>query len=293
MINKNTKQDRFKALKSKNELEKSPSYINNMICRLSRKLAWLRPFGDYPLIRLGSDRDGGYVLPRSALDIIDGVLSFGIDRNWSFESGLRTFRPEIPLHAYDHTISDRMFYREVRSAWIRFFALRGSWNEVKRTSRVLADFRRTFSGKGRHFRQKMCDRVYGKEEADFALAIRRLEGKKNLLVKVDIEGDEYHILPDLLCHSKNIAFLVIEFHFTGVYRETFHRWALALQKSFHLVHLHANNGGGRARDRLPEFLELTFVRGRPNSKIRINRLPLRNLDQSNLPGRPDYSLVWC
>lgn len=261
-------------------------------CRLERNLAWLRPFRSFPLVRLGSNHDGGYVIPAQTLDYIDGVLSFGIDRNWSFESDLRSIRPRLPLHAYDHTIHERFFYRELRKHWIRFFVFKCSWAELLQAKKTLADFRQAFSGNAVHYRQRITNRPESVSDVDFSLALQRLSGCRNLLVKIDIEGDEFRILPQILAHANFISVLVVEFHETGVLRETFRYWVQRIQKKFYLAHLHANNGGGLFKDNLPEFLEMTFVRGQPPSQRRNLHLPVRGIDYPNVASRPDYAVSW-
>lgn len=260
--------------------------------RLGKNLAWLRPFHHGNMVRLGSDCDGGYVVPQDKISEIDGVLSFGIDQNWTFEAYLRSIRPEITLHAYDHTIHERQFYRDARTAWLRLFGLRGSWRQVQEKAQKLKSFRKTFFGGACHFREKISDRVSGSGQADLSTAFQRMGACRNILMKMDIEGDEYRVLPDLILHARKIAVLVIEFHDTSVYRLTFRSCILALRNHFYLAHLHANNAGGLAKDGLPELLELTFVRGRPRSKQKIQSLPIQGLDQPNLPTRSDFKLRW-
>ena len=186
-------------------INKTATDLAPITCRLAASLAWLRPHQVGALERLGSSHDGGYVLPKGALDQIDGVLSFGIDRNWSLEARIRSERPEIPLHAYDPTVYERLFYREARSAWARLFTLRTPWAQVQQALKRLREFQKTFSAQGVHYRQRIFDRIQGQGDADFHLAVQRLAGCQNLLVKMDIEGDEYRVLPDLLPHARGVA----------------------------------------------------------------------------------------
>ena len=37
------------------------------------------------LVRIGRDNDGGYVLPQRIFNYCDGLLSYGINKDWSFE----------------------------------------------------------------------------------------------------------------------------------------------------------------------------------------------------------------
>ena len=244
------------------------------------------------LKRFGCDHDGGYVLPSDCLERIDGLLSFGVDRNWSFERQVRHRHPEIPLHAYDPSVSDRLFYREKRTALVRLSTLRGSYLKFKEASKILEDFRHTFSAPACHFCERAHDQILGKGDCDMGKAFSRLSGCKNLLVKMDIEGAEYRVLPELIGLASRVAYLTVEFHETGVFRKTFEDIVRKIQKTHFIAHLHGNNGGEVAKDGLPELLEISFVKGRPRAKAKIVALPNDLVDSCNVPGRNDYKISW-
>lgn len=244
------------------------------------------------LKRFGCDHDGGYILPSDCLERIDGLLSFGVDRNWSFERQVRERHPKIPLHAYDPSVSERMFYREKRAALVRLLTLRGSYSKFQESSRILEDFKHTFSASACHFRERAHDQILGKGDCDMGKAFSRLSGCKNLLIKMDIEGAEYRVLPDLISFASRAAYLTVEFHETGVFRKTFEEIVRNIQKTHFIVHLHGNNGGEVAKDGLPELLEISFVRGRPRGKDKVSALPNDLVDSCNVPSRNDYKICW-
>jgi len=45
----------------------------------------LRPINWKNLIRVGKDNDGGYVIPYEIISKTDVLLSYGINKDWSFE----------------------------------------------------------------------------------------------------------------------------------------------------------------------------------------------------------------
>ena len=45
----------------------------------------LRPIESTDLIRMGRPNDGGYVIPEKIFSFCDGLLSYGINKDWSFE----------------------------------------------------------------------------------------------------------------------------------------------------------------------------------------------------------------
>jgi hypothetical protein len=244
------------------------------------------------LKRFGCDHDGGYVLPSDCLERIDGLLSFGVDRNWSFERQVRQRHPKIPLHAYDPSVSERIFYREKRATLVRLLTLRGSYSKFQETSRILEDFKDTFFAPACHFRERAHDQIVGKGDCDMSKAFSPLSGCKNLLVKMDIEGTEYRVLLDLIGFASRIAYLTIEFHETGVFRRTFEDIVRKIQKTHFIAHLHGNNGGEVAKDGLPELLEISFVKGRPRAKAKVAALPNDLVDSCNVLGRNDYKISW-
>ena len=231
-------------------------------------------------------------MPSDCLERIDGLLSFGVDRNWSFERQVRHRHPKIPLHAYDPSVSDRLFYREKRAALVRLSTLRGSYLKFQEASKILEDFRHTFSAPACHFCERAHDQILGKGDCDMGKAFSRLSGCKNLLVKMDIEGAEYRVLPELIGLASRVAYLTVEFHETGVFRKSFEDIVRKIQKTHFIAHLHGNNGGEVAKDGLPELLEISFVRGRPRAKAKIAALPNDLVDSCNVPGRNDYKISW-
>ena len=86
--------------------------------------------------------------------------------------------------------------------------------------------------------------------------LKKISIKKKFFLKIDIEGDEYKILDQIIKNSENLTGLVIEFH--DVSRnikmiETF------IQKlPLILIYVRANNAGEVNQDNDPEIIELTF-----------------------------------
>ena len=109
---------------------------------------------------------------------------------------------------------------------------------------------------------------------------------------MDIEGAEYRVLPDLIGLASRVAYLAVEFHETAVFRETFLDIVRKIQKTHFIAHLHGNNGGGVAKDGLPELLEISFVKGRPPGKDKVSALPNDLVDSCNAPSRNDYKIHW-
>ena len=63
----------------------------------------LRPIETTDLLRMGRPNDGGYVIPEKIFSFCDGLLSYGINKDWS----LKRFFGKKPKYnnCYDHSVS--------------------------------------------------------------------------------------------------------------------------------------------------------------------------------------------
>ena len=137
----------------------------------------------------------------------------------------------------------------------------------------------------------MFNRREKANDATIDAIFARIAGKRHVLVKADIEGAEYRVLPDLLRHVDVIDVLVVEFHDTEPLRLVFEHQVGLLLQHFGLAHVHGNNFRGRAADGLPDVLEMTFVSQRLGLPAdRRDRLPLADLDSPCNPAAAELEL---
>ncbi len=261
-------------------------------CQLPPRLHFLAPSVVADLIRVGNAHDGGYILPSSLVNMIDFLLSFGISDDWSFEKHLKRLNPEITIHAYDHTISGKAFRSSLIHGLLKLpFGMVSRDNYLRRYNRLIS-YNSFFKGKAQHFNERVNREVELSYDVPVEKALRRAISEK-LLVKIDIEGDEYKIIDSLLTSSDNILGMIIEFHSTGAQRSTFLDSVQALQGRFDIVHLHANNFSPIGSDGLPDVLEMTFVkRSGPASHEKRISLPLPEIDSPNNPHKLDYQITF-
>jgi hypothetical protein len=261
--------------------------------RLSGRLSVLNPHLIDDLVRYGNSEDGGYVLPRSILANIEAVLSCGLATDWSLERMLAAGHPERMIHVYDHTVSARSFRRSLKNAFWKFIGGRTSLADLRRRYRTHADYHQFFTGNRVHFRERVFNRQDRVNDATMATAFTRLGTARHVLVKIDIEGDEYRIIPELTRFADRIDILAIEFHNTDPLRPVFEAHLHSLLEHFAIVHLHGNNFAGVAADGLPDAIEITFINRRfPVSDKRRDRLPVAGLDLPNDPNRPELDLIF-
>lgn len=230
-------------------------------------IAALRPeAGARPLIRLGGAGDGGYLVP----DDLDGVVT-------CFSPGVSD-RAEFDLALADRDA--RVFLADASVDGPPVFHPRFHFEK-----RFLGDALQPG-------RIRLADWVAA--NADPA--------DSEMLLQMDIEGDEYRVLldtpPSLL---RRFRILVIEFHDLGslLHGATlrFHRHLFArLLRDFAVVHIHPNNATPVARFggiEIPEVMEFTFHR-RDRHLPSGRRLEFPHpLDSANLASRPDLVLPAC
>ena len=114
---------------------------------------------------------------------------------------------------------------------------------------------------------------------------------KNIFLKIDIEGDEYQILNHVKNNSKNLFFLIIEFHEVHKNLKKIEKFLKRLDLK--LIHIHANNFDGTNRHNIPKVLELSLLNKRfflIKNKLTNNRYPIKYLDYKNFKRRNEIKI---
>jgi len=111
---------------------------------------------DLPMIRIGNtETDGGYVIPRQVLDCVDGVLSFGVGDDWTFDSHFKQLRSDCEIHAYDSTVEFDLFTQE-----------------------QLESYNNTYQGLVKHYKENIGKKFIRSEFTEFSTAFERLNKTK-------------------------------------------------------------------------------------------------------------------
>lgn len=258
---------------------------------LPRSLAALRPIVVDDLARYGHRGDGGYVLPASALRDIDAVLSFGVSTDWTFEEDLAARKPDLIIHAYDHTVGAKQLRQRIALDLRTMSIGRAGVRPLLGSIRALSSYRRFFRDAHVHFPQRVYSRLDEGCDVTVAQVFARLPPRSRVLLKMDIEGGEYRVMRHVLEFADRIDVMIVEFHDTDPLRETFTSSIERICSEFKVVHVHGNNFAGRAEDGLPEVLEVSFLNARlAGGHARRNVLPIEGLDHPNDPSRPDWQI---
>lgn len=230
-----------------------------------------KPIDAGGLIRLGSPRDGGYVVSERAVRASRLLISMGLNDDWQFEKAFRKLA-DVSVVCFDHSVTWKF--------WLRYYveqALRLRWARLTR----YLDYRWFFSRQGVEHRPI---RIGYDQPGEVSVAglLKEFIGN-DIFLKIDIEGSEYRILDDLVKYSDRFTSVVIEFHDIDLNRDRIVRFVEGMA-NFKIVFLHANNYGGTDGQGDPLVIEMSFVRNdlldpakpgepRPELPANTSRLP--------------------
>ena len=213
------------------------------------------------LIRIGSNHDGGYLVP-DILDQIDICFSAGIGDNIQFEKNLSKYN--IKSFGIDHTIQD------LPEKVTNYSFLRKKISSFNDNNNIT--FERWVKN------QNIID--------------------DNLICQIDIEGDEYNLVLDTSNEVfKKFKVLVIEFHnLHKINDEIVYNFYINVFKkileNFNICHIHVNNAENQTKIRgikVPHLLEITYLRKDfYKSDFKEVKIP-NNLDRKNVLNNDDVN----
>lgn len=209
-------------------------------------LRW-KPIEAGGLIRLGSARDGGYVVSRRAVLASKLLIGMGLNDDWQFEKEFRRLT-DVEVVCFDHSVTWKF--------WLRYYVeqiLRLRWARLGR----YIDYRWFFSRPGVEHRPVRI----GYEQPGEVSVARLLKefSADNIFLKIDIEGSEYRILDEVVKYSDRFTSVVIEFHDIDLHRHRIDEFVAGMS-NFSVVFLHANNFGGTDGQGDPLVIEMCLVR---------------------------------
>lgn len=241
--------------------------------QIIKQIVKLAPVDDgYSLVRIGPDGDGGYLSPNN-FEGISKCFSAGCDQAWEFEREL-DYRFGITSYIID---TEDKRAPDFGSKQIFTPGLLGVTTDPKNRRLSIKEWMNLF----------LQD-----------------ENETNLLLQMDIEGDEWEILlnmdPDDLLKFRMI---IIEFHnLSKVHNKLFFESLFVpvvskITKEFNVVHVHPNNccpffEVGRGVQ-FPQVVEVTLHRKKNSllSEQHFRLLP-HDLDKPNIQDKPTKPIVW-
>tara|TARA_B100000674_G_scaffold229064_1_gene188381 strand:- start:1133 stop:1915 length:783 start_codon:yes stop_codon:yes gene_type:complete len=241
------------------------------------------------LIRIGPKSDGGYIVHKDSINLTKKIITCGLNDDWKFEKNFTKLNNHCFVEAYDHTIDKDFWYQRFKKDIIHFFLLK-----KLRLSKIIKmfdyiDYKIFFKKKNIHFLKKVVRNSKKEDEISLTNIIDNFE---DIFLKIDIEGNEYEILPEVTKHSEKIISLIVEFHDIDSNLDKIEKFIIE-NKFLKLIHIHANNYKDINTNGNPNDIELTFVN---KNKINISNersqksYPIHGLDYKNLKRKKDIEL---
>ncbi len=208
-----------------------------------------KPQFNYKLLRIGSRYDGGYLVESNSLSNTECLISFGIATNWDFERDFLNYN-KIDLFAFDGSINEEFWVSQKNEALRKIKRL--SFNKYLKNFYLKKKFYKFFNSN--NFTPKFISNTL-ENSLSFIDAVN-FTSKKNIFLKIDIEGSEYEILDEIIRYQERIIGMVIEFHSCN----TNLKKIINFIENFNLklVHIHANNYDDFYKIAIPETIEITF-----------------------------------
>lgn len=223
----------------------------------------LQPFACADLVRLGKTHDGGYLVNSLDIDKTQWMTVFGLGHDWSFEQDF-VDRQNCGLDVYDNSVRPELLSEDLSTKYFDFFS---------------NDRKHHLVNVGRN--------------VGFVSPQQTLEDHKNIFLKCDIEGNEYHILDDLIRSSSNLSGLVIEFHDLHMHNHYDLMANFIAKSALKLVHVHVNNYTylKSPQQIYPSVLELSLTSS--SNIVWCDQIDLpHELDQPNNPLDKEFKIIF-
>ena len=252
---------------------------------------YLKPFHvkNENLIRIGPKFDGGYVIDKRIIPLTEKIITCGLNDDWEFEKDFLKIKSNCGIAAYDHTVTKKFWIKRFIKDIIHFFLLKKlSYRKIINIFKYI-DYKFFFKNKIVHHELKISLHNINKKEISLRTILHENE---NLILKIDIEGDEYKVLNSIIENSKKINCLLIEFHSIEKNIGLIEKFVND-NNSLKLIHIHGNNYAGNNNDGDPQIIELTFINIKKiNLELtKTNKsYPISELDYKNHPKKTDFYL---
>lgn len=231
------------------------------------------------LVRVGSDFDGGYVVPAEVLAACDGILGLGIHADWSFEEQALARMAARRADLYDPTTT------------LPWLWSRAPWGVVRIVGGLLSGkAKRVADGRAR----LAAPWRYGRFFRGDVRHVRAFIGPSDRMDTgtVGIERAEYETLAGVARWGEAVDLLLVEFHGIDADAARFNAVMGELSRLFVPVHLHGNNSAPLTADGFPSMVEITFAARRvlPQPiEVAERAYPDEHLDRPNSLRGPDIS----
>lgn len=240
------------------------------------------------LVRVGPEEDGGYVIGANALARAKRLVSGGLFDDWRFEIDFQA-RTGCEMDCYDPSVTPKFWAKRY---YAYAMAVRAGRTKPRDFLRYF-EFNRFFDGRrNRHHQSYLTYPTWG---TDLRTAIGQASDA-SVFLKIDIEGSEYRVLPDIIARQDAISGFVIEFHDVDLHMDRISRFIDDAALWFFVEHLHINNYGALAPNGLPTAIEMSFGRVDRVSngdEVPVAAYPLPGLDVPNNSEAADIAFTFA
>ena len=202
-----------------------------------------KPKFKFDLVRVGRNYDGGYLLGLKTLKNTQTLVSLGINDDWSFEKHFHKLNKCCEIVMFDDQLNLFFLIKKFFNYKYKNLKLRAMMNIFNYLV---------------FFKNKIIKLRINQKK--FKSIIRNY--KKNVLLKIDIEGDEYLILNEIIFFKNKFNGLIIEFHSADKNLERIKDFVKKM--NFYITNIHINNFMGFGKCLIPKCIEITLEK---NPKI--------------------------
>ena len=156
-----------------------------------------KPKYNFDLIRLGRNNDGGYLVGKNTIKNTENLISIGIYDDWSFEKDFKKRKKILNLLMIDNQLDISFLIKN-------FFIKKYIKLKLIAIRNIIDYFL---------FVKKNFERLYVSKK-NFKGILQAY--KKNIFLKIDIEGSEYNLLSEIIHYKNRICGIAIEFHSVDV-----------------------------------------------------------------------------
>ena len=259
---------------------------------MDKKYNFLRPIKNQNLIRLGRKADGGYIVDKNIIKKTDGLVSFGMGSDWSFELDYIKINNKVKIFMYDCYVSRKPYIKEILKYLKRFLTFRCGIEDLKKRIFYYKNYLNFLKNKSIIFySEKITNSKEKDNEADIDKVFSRISKIKKVVFKIDIEGTEFELIDKITEYKSRIAMIIFEFHWLDKNEDIFIKSVQKLKQNFNIIHIHGNNHCQKLKSGLPIALELTFINKdfqKDNGQY-VNYFPIKDLDYPNNPHKEDLT----
>ena len=240
------------------------------------------------LVRLGRKFDGGYVIDKRVIAKTKAIITCGLEAEWSFEKEFQKYNKQCKIIAFDHTVNKKFWITRFLKDFLNLLLLKKiKFYQIFDVFKYI-EYLIFFSGKNDHYLKKIVSKKQNNNQITITEAIG---DNKDIVLKIDIEGDEYKVLTDVNKNLDKLNLVIIEFH---ELKKNFNKIKNFIKRTkLKNIHLNANNYGMVDINGIPQVIEMTFINPKKfkirNSKVKRN-YPIKGLDFKNRKRGPDIKV---